>query len=115
MGARRLARASGAIVLLKGANSLIARPTGELVVNPTGTPLLATAGSGDVLAGLIGALVAGGLDARDAAMAGAWLHGDAAQTLSLALGDAGLLAHEVADAVPRARRALTAAPVPPDA
>ena len=113
--ARRLARASGAIVLLKGANSLIVRPKGEVVVNPTGTPLLATAGSGDVLAGLIGALVAGGLDARDAAMAGAWLHGAAAQTLSLALGDAGLLAHEVADAVPRARRALTAAPVPPDA
>ncbi len=113
--ARRLARASGAIVLLKGANSLIVRPRGEVVVNPTGTPLLATAGSGDVLAGLIGALFAGGLDAGDAAMAGAWLHGAAAQTLSLALGDAGLLAHEVADAVPRARRALTAAPVPPDA
>ncbi|HEY1251260.1 MAG TPA: NAD(P)H-hydrate dehydratase [Thermoanaerobaculia bacterium] len=103
---RALARASRAVVVLKGAHSLIGTPDGEVVVNPTGTPLLATAGSGDVLSGVIGALLAGGLAARDAAVAGAWLHGAAAEALETVLGDAGLLAHEVADAIPRARLAL---------
>ena len=104
--ARELARRSGAVVVLKGADSLIAEPSGEVVVNPTGTPLLATAGSGDVLTGAIGALLAGGLSARDAALAGVWLHGAAGELLAGSLGDAGLLAHEVADAIPSARRAL---------
>jgi NAD(P)H-hydrate epimerase len=103
---RALARASRAVVVLKGAHSLIGTPDGEIFVNPTGTPLLATAGSGDVLSGVIGALLAGGLSARDAAVAGVWLHGAAGQRLETVLGDAGLLAHEVADAIPGARRAL---------
>jgi hydroxyethylthiazole kinase-like uncharacterized protein yjeF len=103
---RALARRSRAVVVLKGAHSLIASPEGRTLVNPTGTPLLATAGSGDVLAGLIGALLAAGLDARSAAMAGVFLHGAAAEALEPRLGDAGLLAHEVADAVPFVRRAL---------
>ncbi len=103
---RALARASRAVVVLKGAHSLIGTPDGEIVVNPTGTPLLATAGSGDVLSGVIGALLAGGLSARDAAVTGAWLHGAAAQRLEAVLGDAGLLAHEIADAIPRVRLAL---------
>ena len=81
-------------------------PDGRVVVNPTGSPLLATAGSGDVLAGVIGALVAGGLAVEDAAAAAAWLHGAAGERLALTLGDAGLLAAEVADAVPRVRRSL---------
>jgi hydroxyethylthiazole kinase-like uncharacterized protein yjeF len=104
--ARALARRSRAVVVLKGANSLIAGPGGETVVNPTGTPLLATAGSGDVLSGVIGALLAAGLDPSAAALAGAFLHGAAAEELEPRLGDAGLLAHEVADAVPSVRRAL---------
>jgi NAD(P)H-hydrate epimerase len=112
--ARALARRSRAVVVLKGANTLIASPSGEVVVNPTGTPLLATAGSGDVLAGVIGALLAGGLSARDAALAGAFLHGAAAELLARDLGDAGLLAHEVADAIPRARRALRDGPTRAD-
>lgn len=104
--ARALAGLSRAVVVLKGAHTLVAAPDGEVVVNPTGTPLLATAGSGDVLSGVIGALLAGGLPARDAALAGVYLHGAAAQILEETLGDAGLLAHEVADAIPFARRAL---------
>jgi len=104
--ARRLARRAGAVAVLKGAHTLVAAPAGEVAANPTGTPLLATAGSGDVLAGLIGALLAGGLTTREAAVAGAWLHGAAAERLAARLGDAGLLAHEVADAVPRVRAAL---------
>ena len=113
--ARALARKSRAVVVLKGAHTLIASPSGEVVVNPTGTPLLATAGSGDVLAGVIGALAAGGLSAGDAAWAGAWLHGAAGQALAAELGDAGLLAHEVADAIPGVRRALRDASIPSDA
>ena len=75
------------------------------MANPTGTPLLATAGSGDVLAGILGALIAGGLAPKDAAVCGVWLHGAAAEALEPRLGDAGLLAHEIADAVPGVRRA----------
>jgi NAD(P)H-hydrate epimerase len=94
--------------LLKGEASLTAVPDGRVVVNPTGSPLLATAGSGDVLAGVIAALLAGGVAANDAAAAAAWLHGAAGERLARTLGDAGLLAAEVADAVPRVRRALRA-------
>jgi NAD(P)H-hydrate epimerase len=106
--ARELARRARSVVVLKGARTLVTEPDGTVAVNPTGTPLLATAGSGDVLSGILGALVAGGLSARDAAVAGAWLHGAAAQSLTPRLGDAGLLSHEVADAVPGVRRALRA-------
>jgi NAD(P)H-hydrate repair Nnr-like enzyme with NAD(P)H-hydrate dehydratase domain len=56
---------------------VIASPDGRAVVNTHATPFLATAGSGDVLAGVIGALLAQGLDAFDAACAGVWMHGDA--------------------------------------
>ena len=104
--ARALARKSRAVVVLKGAHTLVAGPAGEVVVNPTGTPLLATAGSGDVLAGVIGALLAGGHPAAEAALVAVFLHGAAGQLLELELGDAGLLAHELADAIPRVRRAL---------
>lgn len=104
--ARSLAKATRCCVLLKGEASLTATPDGRVVVNPTGTPLLATAGSGDVLAGVLGALVAGGLRVEDAAPAAAWLHGAAGERLARTLGDAGLLAAELADAVPRVRRGL---------
>ncbi len=105
--ARTLARRAGAVVLLKGARTLVAEPSGRVVANPTGTPLLATAGSGDVLAGILGALLAGGLAPKDAAVCGAWLHGAAAEALEPRLGDAGLLAHEIADVLPGVRRATS--------
>lgn len=73
--ARAAAREHDAVVLLKGSTTVVAHPDGRTRVNPTGTPALATAGSGDVLAGLCGALLAGGLDPFDAGSAGAWLHG----------------------------------------
>ena len=69
------ARDLDAVVLLKGSTTVVARPDGLVRVNPTGTPALATAGSGDVLAGLCGALLAGGLDPFDAGSVAAWLHG----------------------------------------
>jgi hydroxyethylthiazole kinase-like uncharacterized protein yjeF len=73
---RRLADTYGCTALLKGTTTLVATPGGSSVrVNPTGTPALATAGSGDVLAGLIGGLLAAGLEPLDAASVGAYLHG----------------------------------------
>ena len=80
--ARALAKKSGAVVILKGARTLVAEPSGGVAVNPTGSPLLSTAGAGDVLSGVVGALLAGGLGPRKSAVAGAWLHGAAGDSLA---------------------------------
>lgn len=76
--ARQLAAATDAVVLLKGATTVVAAPDGRVRVSLVGDQRLATAGTGDVLSGVIGALLARGADAFDAAAAGAWLHGRAA-------------------------------------
>ncbi|MEW2807741.1 NAD(P)H-hydrate dehydratase [Streptomyces massasporeus] len=100
--ARELARRYGATVLLKGSTTLVADSGGGAVrVNPTGTGWLATAGSGDVLSGLGGSLLAAGLSAVAAGSVGAYLHGLAGR---LAADGAPVGAHDVADAVPGAWR-----------
>ncbi len=111
--ATKLAGQSRAVVLLKGSGTLIARPRGPVAVNPTGTPLMSTAGAGDVLTGVLGALLAGGLEPWIAAMAAAYLHGAAGERLAETLGDAGLLASELADAIPLVRRGLAGAAANP--
>jgi len=108
--ARALAHRTRAVVLLKGASSLVATREGRVTVNPTGTALMSTAGSGDVLAGSIGALLAGGMDPESATVVAAYLHGAAGERLAETLGDAGLLAGELADALPLARAALAGEP-----
>ncbi|MDO7868721.1 NAD(P)H-hydrate dehydratase [Nocardioides jiangxiensis] len=104
--ARRAADRFDAVVVLKGRRTLVAEPVGRVRVNTTGTPWLATAGAGDVLAGLTGSLVAAGLSPFDAASAACWLHGAAA---SLASAGAPITARAVAAALPEAvRRVLDA-------
>lgn len=101
--ARRAAEKAGCTVLLKGPDTVIASPGRTAVINRHAAPQLATAGSGDVLAGLIGGLMAQGMDGFDAACAAAWLHGDAGRRH----GD-GLIAESLLDALVPARNALKA-------
>jgi hydroxyethylthiazole kinase-like uncharacterized protein yjeF len=103
--ARKAAETYAATVLLKGRHTLVARPDGLVRVTTTGTPWLATAGAGDVLGGLIGALLAAGLDEFDAASVGSWLHGAAA---TIAARQGPLTAGDVAHAIPHAVRSVLA-------
>jgi hydroxyethylthiazole kinase-like uncharacterized protein yjeF len=95
------ARQSGACVLLKGPRTLLAAPDGRLVSNETGAAWLATAGSGDVLAGTIGGLIAQGVEAFDAACMAAWIHAEA----GAAFGP-GLIAEDLPDQLPAILRRL---------
>jgi NAD(P)H-hydrate epimerase len=85
--ARALAVAARAIVVLKGARTVIAAPDGGVTVSPVACPALATAGSGDVLGGVIGALLARGVPAPTAAEVGVFVHGRAGEELAVSLGD----------------------------
>ena len=96
----------GAVVVLKGASSLIADPAGRLYINSTGSPALATAGSGDVLAGALAAWAARGLPPAEAAVLAVYLHGRAGDLLRDTYGDRGGLAGEIAENLPRALREL---------
>jgi hydroxyethylthiazole kinase-like uncharacterized protein yjeF len=113
--ARRAAARFGVTVLLKGSTTVIASPSDQpLLVNPTGTPWLATAGTGDVLSGLAGSLLAQGLEPAQAGLAAAYLHGLAArlavaprgQEDSWAPGEAPIGASDVVRALPAAFRSL---------
>lgn len=101
---RAFAARSGAIVVCKSSTTLIAHPDGRFERRGLPNPLLATGGSGDVLAGVIGALLASGLDPYEAALLGVSWHSAAGLRLALRLGDAGLLASELADELPLLRR-----------
>ncbi|CAN5650957.1 hypothetical protein BH18CHL1_BH18CHL1_05400 [soil metagenome] len=98
----------GQVVVLKGARTVIASPTGQTSRAPFAEPVLATAGTGDVLAGIIGALLAQGMAPFDAACAGVWLHGMAAVDWRSRHGDAGLAASDLPPLIPAMRRHLMA-------
>ena len=99
--ARAAANELGAVVLLKGPDTVIAAPDGHAAITVDAPPSLATGGSGDVLAGLIGGLLAQGMDAYLAACAGAWLHGAAARAYG-----AGLIAEDLIESLPMVLAAL---------
>jgi hydroxyethylthiazole kinase-like uncharacterized protein yjeF len=98
--ARELAMRFNAVVVLKGAGSVIARPDGFVAVNTSGNPGLATGGSGDVLAGFCGALLAQGWPAWEAALGAVWMHGAAADWLvDDGVGPVGMTAGELPKAI----------------
>ncbi len=105
--ARDAAARWGKVVVLKGAKTVIADPDGSVAVAPFENPALASGGTGDVLAGIIGALLAQGLKPPAAARVGVYLHGMAGDLVRERLGDAGLLASDLPDAVPLVRKRLT--------
>lgn len=104
--AREAAKLWRRVVVLKGARTVIAAPDGRVCQAPFENPALATAGTGDVLAGTIGALLAQGSRAFEAACLGVYLHGAAGERLSEAVGDAGLLASDLPPMIARVRRDL---------
>lgn len=99
--ARAAAKLVGAVVLLKGSDTVIAAPDGRAAINTTGSAALATAGSGDVLSGLIAALLSAGMPAWEAACAGAWVHGRAGEALGI-----GLVAEDLPPALAQVMRGV---------
>ncbi len=102
--AREAAERSGAVVVLKGDDSIVALPGGPIAVSPGGTPALATAGTGDVLSGVIGALLAKGLGPFEAAAAGVLAHLRAGDAAAERVGADHVIASDVIDAIPAGMR-----------
>ena len=106
--ARRLAERSNSTVILKGAATIVADASGRALINPTGGPALGSGGTGDVLTGVVAGLWAQGLGAFDAAGLAAWWHGAAAEQCLPPGIRFGLLASELADALPETVRVVRA-------
>jgi NAD(P)H-hydrate epimerase len=104
--AKDAAAAWGQVVVLKGAKTVVAAPDGSVAIAPFENPALASGGTGDVLSGAIGALLAQGLDPFAAARLGVYLHGLAGDAVRERFGDAGLLASDLPDAIAVSRKRL---------
>jgi NAD(P)H-hydrate epimerase len=101
--ARRAATRAGAVVVLKGDDTIVAHPDGRAAVSRGGAPALSTAGTGDVLSGVIGAYLAKRMDSFHAACAGVFVHARAGRLASAAIGPEGVIASDVINALPQAR------------
>ncbi|MGE0267264.1 MAG: NAD(P)H-hydrate dehydratase [Candidatus Omnitrophota bacterium] len=106
--AKQFAKKYKCIVLLKGPQTVVADPSGKTYVNKTGNVGMATAGSGDVLTGMISAFVAQGLSGFEAAKFGAFLHGKAGDLAVHSKGKAGLIASDIIDCIPKAFKSAEA-------
>ncbi|MFQ5483055.1 MAG: NAD(P)H-hydrate dehydratase, partial [Nitrospinaceae bacterium] len=104
--AQQFAQKYSVVLVLKGAHSIIALPDGRARINPTGNPGMATGGSGDVLTGLIGGLLAQGLTAPEAAVAGVYLHGLAGDECARAASETTLIAGDLLRTLPQALKTL---------
>jgi NAD(P)H-hydrate epimerase len=104
--AGNVATAYGVHVVLKGATSVLAVPDGRVFLNPTGNPGMASGGTGDALTGILGALLARGMDPADALVAAAYLHGLAGDLAAARLGEESLVAGDLIEALPDAFAAL---------
>lgn len=111
---REFARTYGVTVVLKGAHTVTAQGSGDVHLNLSGNPGMATGGSGDVLTGVVGGLLAQGLDPADAARAGVYLHGLAGDLAAGERGAVGLIAGDLLDQIPRAIRLVAEGPFPED-
>jgi NAD(P)H-hydrate epimerase len=107
--ARGLAVARNVSVVLKGAASVIAVPSGEVYINPTGNPGMASGGTGDVLTGMAGAFLARGLSPAAALQCAVYLHGRAGDLAAARVGQEALIAGDVIDALPQALVGLQSA------
>jgi NAD(P)H-hydrate epimerase len=101
--AREAARRAGAIIVLKGDDTIVAEPDGRVAVSRGGAPALATAGTGDVLSGVIGAFLSKGMDPFRAACAGVCVHARAGQIAAERIGEEGVIAGDVIECLPAAR------------
>ncbi|HEX6548354.1 MAG TPA: NAD(P)H-hydrate dehydratase [Candidatus Dormibacteraeota bacterium] len=99
--AREAAEEWGAVVVLKGAHTVVAAPDGRVSVDPHQVPALATGGTGDVLSGVIGGLLSQGLDPYQSAVTGVYVHAEAGRRVSERLGDSGLLASDLLIEIPQ--------------
>ena len=100
---RDAAARADAVVLLKGDDTIVAAPDGRAAVSRGGAPALATAGTGDVLSGVIGAYLSKGMDPFDAACAGVFVHARAGRLAARTIGIEGVIASDVIALLPRAR------------
>jgi NAD(P)H-hydrate epimerase len=104
--AEKAAREWGAVVVLKGAHTIVAAPDGQVSEDPHEVPALGTGGTGDVLSGVIAGLLAQGLDPFRAAVSGVYVHAEAGRRISARLGTSGLLASDLFDEIPLVMNAL---------
>lgn len=104
--AQYFAKKWGKVLVLKGANTIVASPAGQLAISPFANPILSTAGTGDILAGILTGLLAQGLESFDASCVGVYIHGLAGEIVSKKIGNAGMLASDLLPLLPEAMKQL---------